>query len=163
MRMSRGIWIMGLAGTLFTLLSVYFTLILYGFWCIDTCAEDVGSIVAQRGPNSLTGLLFINAFFIPCLVVILGVWIWMLVDLRRQQATRLFAFGCAFPAFALATWVVVVLLTSSYSQTGLAVYTGSLAYGSFALALWPLLVTLVALFWRRPAQPAQSEAAPGPV
>ncbi len=155
MRLSRGLWIMGLAGTLFTLLNVYFTVVIYGLWCIDTCAEDVGSILVERGSNSLTQLLLVNVFLIPCLSVIFAVWIWMLVDLRRQQAMRLFAFGCAFPVFALVTWVVVTFLTSSHSQKALAVYTVNLWYGSFALALWPLLVTLVAIFWR-PARPVTS-------
>jgi hypothetical protein len=152
MRLSRGIWIMGLCATLFTLLNVLATELLYGLWCIDTCNEDVGTIIAQRGSNALAGLFVIDAFLIPCLVPVIGVWIWMLVDVRRQRAARLLIFGYTFPVLSLALWVVIVFLTSSHSQKALVVYTGNLWIGSFALVLWPLLVTLVAIFWHGPAQ-----------
>ena len=163
--MSRGIWIMGLASTLFTLFNVFLTFFLYKLLCLDghrtpgnlpgSCT-DLGSFLAG---NHLTSLLITNAYLLPCLGVILGVWRWMLVELRRQRAARLLTFGYAFPVIVLVTDIAITLLSSGQTHGTLIVRMINLWYGSFALALWPLLVTLVALFWRRPAQ---SEAASGP-
>ena len=169
MRMSRGVWIMGLASTLFTIFNVFLTFILYELMCLegprtpgslpDSCT-DLGSFIAG---GNLTSLLITNAYLLPCLGVMLGVWIWMLADLRRLRAARLLPFVYVFPVIVLVTGIAITLLTSLQTHGALIVRVINLWYGSFALALWPLLVTLVALFWRRSTQPAQSEAAPGPV
>lgn len=165
MRLSRGILALGIGATLFTLGNVFYTFIIYELLCIDgprqpgSCT-DISSLVAANG---LTPLLIPSAALLPCLSLILGAWIWMLVDVRQLRAARLLIFGYSFPVIALVIGLAVTLLTSFNSQGMLIVQPLNLWYGDFALALWPLLVTLVALFWRRPAQtaPAPSDAASG--
>ncbi len=151
MRLNRGILALGIAATLFALLNVYASGIMYVLICMDSCA-DIGSTIAAGGLSGLTQLLLPGAFLAPSLALILTTWIWMLVDLRRQGAARLLVFGYTFPVITLFAGLVITLLTSVNTKGGLVVYPFNVLYGSFALALWPLLIMLVAIFWRRPAQ-----------
>lgn len=155
MRMNRGIWILGLMATLFTVGNVYATVFFYVLMCFDSCL-DIGSTILSGQPQSLVVLLLPFAMLIPSLAIGLAAWIWEIVELRRMnagQTTRVFV--ALFPLVVIIVGVAVTLLTSVTDQGSVVVHPFNSWSGTFALALWPLLVALVAIFWR-PARPFAS-------
>ena len=162
---------MGLASTLFVLGSAYVTVFAYMLLCLDSC-PDVSGMILRGQPLGFIDLLIPLEYLIPSLAMIVAAWIWEIVDLRRMNAWRTRVVVALFPLISIIVGGAVTLLVRVASHGRMVGYPYSVWPGTYnlvsdlsgiyALALWPLLVTLVALFWRRPAQPAQSEAASGP-
>jgi hypothetical protein len=161
MRLSRGIWILGVAATFFALGGAYVTVFAYMLLCLDSC-PDVSGMILSGQPLGFIDLLLPLVFLVPSLTMILAAWIWEIADLRRMSAGRTRVSVALFPLIAIVVGVTITLLISVMSH-GRAVshiygvWPGtyslvSLLSGIYALVLWPLLVTLVAIFWRRPAQ-----------
>ena len=158
--MSRGIWIMGLASTLFVLGGAYVAVFFYLLLCLVSC-PDVSGMILRGQPLGFIDLLLPLIYLIPSLIMIVAAWIWEIVDLRRMNAGRARLFVSLFPLIAIIVGGAVTLLIRVASQGRGVGYSYSVWPGTYnlvsdlsgiyALALWPLLVALVALFWRRRA------------
>ncbi|HEX8732619.1 MAG TPA: hypothetical protein VF725_11245 [Ktedonobacterales bacterium] len=156
MRLNRGIIILGLAATVVTVASVYFTLILDALLCFDSCLT-VGATMQAEGFSAIR-LLFPQLFLLPALILIVVVWLWELRETRRLGGRGLAAAIAWLPLLALIAIVAVAFLTSLTPQ-GLRMYPINIGFGTFALAGWPLLVALIAAFWRPAAPPVPAPPA----
>ena len=159
MRLNRGIIILGLAATVVTVASVYFTLILDALLCFDSC-PTVGATIQAEGFAAIR-LLYPQLFLLPALILIVVVWLWELRETRRLGARRLATAIAWLPLLAFVAIVAVAFLTS-ITPDGLRMHPINIGFGTFALAGWPLLVALIAAFWRPatppvPAPPATPE------
>jgi hypothetical protein len=146
--LNRGLVILSVVATLVALGNAFLS---GAFWvvftCFDTCL-NVGTSIASGQFSDLIALLVPLAALAPAVAIILACWIWELVELRRQGATRATLMTWIFPVFTLLVIIGVTLLTSVTADGTLTLYGTNVWYGTLALAIWPALVTLVALIWR---------------
>jgi hypothetical protein len=159
--LDRGLVILGAVATLIALANAFLAGVFYVlFTCFDTCL-NVGNSITSGYYSDLIALVVPLGALTPAVTFSAVCWVWELVALRRQGATRAALLTAFFPVFSLLVMIGVTLLTSLAPGGGLAVYGTNVWYGSLAIALWPALVTIMALAWRG-AAPASSASFASP-
>lgn len=159
--MNRGILAIGIASIFVTVASVFASIIFFVLTCFDTCPSVVS--VLQYSPR--TALLFLVGLGLA-VALTLVCWIWELRELRRMGERGLLIFAATFPAIALVTVaIIIVIATTRAHMAPLDFNPLQLWQGEFGVAVWPLLVSIVAWVRREPrrvASPAIPTSPTGP-